>query len=83
MNKNTLISIIASSIIIASAIIYGVYYYVNSVADCTSNPLVYGAKQYELYNDAEFVGTGRFLHPNSPIYTFNSTDLTIQQGIIP
>lgn len=76
INKVDLIIIL----IMFLCIIIGVaFYYVNTIQECTSNPLVYGAKAYEEKAGYEFVGIGFFKTPieiRSPTINFNSKNIS-------
>ena len=70
------ISVLVAGLMIC-AVIVGCFYYFNlQYRNCTSNPLVYASYYYKDLYGYEFTGTGRFDIPNSPIISFNSTDVT-------
>ena len=81
MNKRFLnILIIFLAVLILLAGIFMIWFYFNSQNnECISNPLVYGAKQLKESYGYEFVGSGQFLFYGSPIYYFNSKNISIEK----
>jgi len=80
MTKNNFFWIIKSIqiIILISAIVFMFSLYDYKYKECTSNPLVFAAKQYEERTGHKFVGSGSFItkNLNSPILYFNSEKVT-------
>jgi len=56
-----------------------VYYFVHTQDECISNPLVYGAKQFEDKTGVKVIGSLNFFgHPEVRI-SFDSNNLTIEK----
>jgi len=64
------------------AIIFlGFVYHDMRVQECTSDPLVFAAKQYKESYGFDFVGTGTFILPHnkvSPMVHFDSVSVTVE-----
>jgi len=82
--KIDLINFLVIILMALSLIAFMFYYNYSLVNECTSNPLVFGAKQMEDRSGYEFYGTGyfkakegTFIH--STMITFNSTHSKLQQ----
>lgn len=74
----TLIIVIVMTLCLAFA---GFYYYETKINTCTSNPLVYGAKQITNLYGYEFEGYGYLNIPfnvQSPKFYFNSENLSVE-----
>lgn len=81
MNKRLLniLTIFLAVLIIIVGIFIIWFYYNNQVQECTSNPLVYGAKQLKESYGYEFIGSGQLLVEGSPIYYFDSKNISIRK----
>jgi hypothetical protein len=81
-NKKNLIKIsnwIVFILILIGCCLATYYITITKINDCTSNPLVYGAKEMTNNYNYEFYGVGYFMTPintKSPTITFNSTFLS-------
>ena len=66
-------------LIFFAGVVVVVYQFNYKKNECIANPLTYGAKQLTEETGHEFIGSGFFLAPNinSPVISFNSTDLWI------
>jgi len=68
-------------VMLMCAVGFGFYYNYSLVNECTSNPLIFGAKQLERQNPTlEFFGNGYFKDEkgNIAVITFNSTELRLK-----
>jgi len=79
VKKSDLLLILGVIIILLASVFVMVYYFQRQSNECLTNPLVYGAKQFTERTGKEFIGTGYFLIPNSPIIVFNSTNIRIKK----
>lgn len=80
--KSELITGFALLLMLGSLIVGVAIYYKDEVNQCTSNPLLYGAKQMEERFGYEFVGTGYFITPinvNVPRVHFNNQSISFQK----
>ena len=70
-------------IVMFLTIMFSMFYYNQTIInECTSNPLVFGAKKLEKDYGFEFIGTGYFISDDGRIIDnkliFNSKNSTIQ-----
>lgn len=82
MDRYTWFILGGMTIVILSGFFLIDYYLEQKSLSCTSNPLVYGAKQLTQAYGYEFVGSGFFLLPSNykqVTINFNSTSLSIQK----
>jgi|TARA_Y100000296_G_scaffold45780_1_gene52465 hypothetical protein len=76
------LTIFSLFIIVVALVIGTLSYYKEVVNECTSEPLVYGAKQMEELYGYKFIGTGYLITPINkelPLFVFNSNNITRQQ----
>ena len=75
-----LIDIIIIGIMICCVTVVVQVYYNQMEKECIRNPLVYGARVYENKFNHTFAGQGSFIDVigNSPVFYFNSENLTIK-----
>jgi len=80
--KIDLINVLVIAVMVLSGSAFMFYYNQQIVNECTSNPLVFGAKKLEKDFAVRFIGTGYFLSKDGRIInnrlTFNSENATIQ-----
>lgn len=81
MNKNliTTLTIFGAVLILLAGITIIWFYFHNQTQECINNPFVYGAKRLTENYGHEFVGSGHFLFYGSPIYYFNSENITMEK----
>lgn len=67
-------------ILIALGIAIGIWTEQFNLTTCEENPFIYGSQMLEKKYDAKFVGSGYFMTMGSPIISFDSTNMTVDNS---